>query len=382
MEIVLNIIEAAYYDHDAQATDTLLLRQCALVCRDWCTPAQRLLFRNVTLREQSAYLAFRQAVDRSRPRGKMLGDAVVRLRIVLDHNQPFGLKQHSFAHAVTLCPNLCELNLALYGCGAPGGDVVGIPDISRMQRLAPSFDDTALSLLRSGPCITTLQFSNWSENRQSITQLLDVWPTLKALVMSGTPPQLPSSSSEPFPCALEALRMNFQVAPSLDFMKWLLHNSADSLRLLEFEREPSSDLLHYFVDAHGSKLQSLAMPACSSNEHALAVQKCQQLRELRIESPWVSPMIFRRLPEVLRHVALGLDKDSALQPVLDIVKSRKSLEAVTVHVWHGGELHPQLPALKIACAFRGIDLRITHDIPVFRALIVRFYNSILLCARL
>jgi len=373
LEVVLTIIEAAYYDDDLEANDTLL-KACALVCKDWSAPAQKLLFSNVTLRTQTAYLAFRRAVDRNSERGRMLGDAVVRMRVVLDHNQPFHLSPHCFAHAVTLCPNLYELKLALYGCADPDKDIVGVPDISRMRRPAPSFDKPTLALLKSGPRITSLQFSNWSENCQSITQFLDVWPTLKSLVIRGTPPKLPSASSEPFPCALEELRMNFQTPPSIDFMKWLLRNSVDTLRILELEREPAPDLLDYLVSAHGAVLHSLALPACGSHEQALAVQKCQRLRELRIENPWASPMVYRKLPEVLQHIALGLDRNTALQPVLETVKSRESLRVVTVHLWDGGEHHPQLPALKIACAYRGLDLRMTTDIQIFRALIVRIFD--------
>jgi hypothetical protein len=371
LEIVLNIIEAAYYDADLQPDDKLL-QHCSLVCKTWSVPAQKLLFRHVTLRTQSAYSAFQLAVDRSTERGRMLGDSVVRMRVVLDHNQPFGLSQRAFAHAVTLCPNLYEMNLALYGCCTPGQDVVGEPALSRMRRPAPSFDEQSLSLLRSGPHITAFQFSNWSENQQSLNQLLNVWPTLKSLVVSGMPPQLSSASSEPLPCALRELRMNFQAPPSLDYMKWLLHNSTGTLRVLELEREPSSDLLEYLLEAHGSTIQSLALPVCGSHDHALAVQKCYQLKEFRIESPWVSPMVYRKLPRVLQHVALGLDCDTALQPVLDIVKSRESLSAVTIQVWDGGEQHPQLPALKMACAYRGIELRMTYDIRVFRTMIVSF----------
>jgi hypothetical protein len=369
LEIVLAILEAAYYDDNLETND-VLLRNCALVSRAWSAPAQKLLFRNVTLRKYNACLAFRSAVDRSTSRGRMLGDAVVRMRVVLDHNQPFGISQRSFASAVILCPNLYELNLSLYGRGEPGEDIVGLPDVSRMRRPAPSFDSLTLSLLRSGPPITALQFSNWSENTQSINQLLEIWPTLKSLVVSGTPPQLPFPTSQPFPCALEELRMNFQTAPSIDFMEWLLHYSAKSLRILELEREPSSELLNHLVEAHGATLQSLALPACGSHEHALVVQKCRQLREFKIENPWASPMVYRKLPAVLQHVALGLDRDTALQPVLDIVKTRTSLRVVTLHIWDGGEHHPQLPALRMACSYQGVELRLTRDVRVFRSMIV------------
>lgn len=240
------ILESAY-DEEAIESNKAILRYFALVCRDWALPAQKLLFRHVALNSWSDYLAFTSAtVNRSTERGRVLGDAVRSMRVSLDPSQPFGLSQLAFAHAVTLCPNLEDLDIGLYGCVSAGNDIVGSPDTLRMRRPAPSFDDDALALLKSGPSITTLRFNNWSENRQSITQLLGVWTTLKSLVIGGTAPELPSPLlSEPFPCALEKLRINFQTSPSVDFLRWLLLNSSDTLCTLELEREPSSAVLNY-----------------------------------------------------------------------------------------------------------------------------------------
>ncbi|KAJ7150412.1 hypothetical protein C8R46DRAFT_504029 [Mycena filopes] len=360
IELVLHVLESAH--------DPAILTQCALVCRDWSVPAQKLLFSAVTLASQTSCLAFAAAVHPATPRGRMLAAAVVRMRVVLDHNQPFGLDQHSFANAVIACPNLIDLSLALYGCASPGKDLVGLPDLLRMRRPAPSFDETTLDLLRSGPHIRALTFANWSENQSSVSQLLDVWPSLKTLTVSGTPPNLPGSSS-PFACALEELRMNFQTSPSVDFMKWLLHNSAASLRTLELEREPSPELLDYLVQAHGETLRSLALPSVTSHDHARAVHKCTQLQELRVEHAWATPLLYKRLPAGLQHMALAVDQDTALQPVLDAVRSGKNdLRSVTLQVWESGEQNPQLPVLQMLCAYRGIELEMTKDIRVFRAL--------------
>lgn len=366
LELVLSIIEAACSDDEHNS----FLPSCALVCRAWSSAAQKLLFRYVTLRTQSAFESFSRAVDRSTAHGCVLADAVRRLYVVLDHNQPSSLHQHSFALAFTMCPNLCELNLSLYGCAAPGVDIVGVPDILRMRRPAPSFDARTLSLLKSGPKITTLQFSNWSENQQSIVQLLDVWPSIKSLSIGGTLPQIPPNSPEPFSCALEELRLNFQTSPSIDFMKWLLHSSAGTLRVLDFERDPSTDLLDFLTRAHGRTLQSMTLPVYSSPEHALSVNRCTRLRTLRTNHPSTQPLLYKRLPESLEHVAIGLDRDTALQPVIDIVKTRDTLKAVTVHLWRGGEKHKLLNALKITCAYRGIELRMSNDVNRFRTLAV------------
>jgi hypothetical protein len=368
LELAISIIEFAYFD--GFNPNESLLRHCALVCRAWSYPAQKLLFNRVTLQTRTACDLFRAAVTRSSKRGRMLGDAVIRLKVVLDHNHPYGLSQHSFGDAFNLCPNLHELNLALYGCAAPGEDKVGVPDIERMRRHAPTFDDRTLSLLKSGPKIAALHFSNWSENQHSFTQLLTVWPTLKSLVISGTTPQTPSSIAEPLACSLEQLRMNFQTSPSVDFMNWLLHNSSSTLRILEFDREPSVHFLDYLVDVHGTGLHSLSIPSCQSQQHALAIEKCPQLRELCIENLTTYTKVYRKDSGTLEYIALGLDRNTVLQPIIETVRSSDALKVVTVHIWHGGDQHPQFSTLKVACAYRGVELRITKDIRVFRLMTV------------
>ncbi|KAG5219678.1 F-box domain-containing protein [Salix suchowensis] len=344
MEVVLTILEAAYYDDSLQANDRLL-KDCALVCRSWSVPAQKLLFSNVKLRTERACSAFTSAVNPSSERGRMLGESVIRMRAVLDHNQPSHLLQTSFARAVTLCPNLYELNLSVYGCGAPGDDVVGAPDVSRMSRPAPSFEDDTLELLKSGPAVRALTSA--------------IGPRI-----GNHYPNFSMSGRRLSPSSLAALPLNFlrpQRNPTM-----LSRRTTHELSKLE--REPSVEQLDFLVATHGHALHSLSLPACGSHEHALAVQQCQQLRELKIESQWVSPMVYKKIPEEIQHVAFGLDRDTALQPIIDVVKARPNLRAVTVHVWKGGELHPHLPALKIACAYRGIELQTTRDIQVFRAL--------------
>ena len=369
-EIVMSILEAAY-DNEQVPYYNAFLKNASLVCKDWSFIAQRLLFRNVCLTTQTAYIAFQEAVDRATPRGCMLGDAVVRMKVVLDQNQPYRLSHKSFARAVSFCPNLYELNVAVYGEGAPGLDIVGAPDASRMKRTMPAFDQRTLAILRSGPKISALQFSNWSDNSTSLLQLLDVWPSLVSLDVSGTTPQLPEESVEPFPCALRELRTNFQTTPSVEFMRWLLHNSTGSLRVLDLAREPTPEVLEYLVSEHASTLESLALPSCGTHESAAAVLRCTELRELKIESAWAAPMLYKSLPHGLQHLALGVDADTPLAPIVQAIKRSDDLRAITMQVWHGGEQHPQLAAVKIACGVKGVELRQTNDVPEFRAITVR-----------
>ncbi|KAF9260863.1 hypothetical protein L218DRAFT_563821 [Marasmius fiardii PR-910] len=367
LEIVMNIMELAYDENQLEERKGFL-NSCALVCRDWSIPAQKMLFRHVSFSTQTSCLAFADAADPATERGRMLAGAVQRMSVSIDHNQPFGLSQRTFARAVTLCPNLTDLNLALYGCGAPGDDIVGSPDALRMRRSAPLFDEETLDLLRSGPHISALTFRNWSENRQSIMQLLGVWPTLKSLVISGTAPELPSPASDPFPCALSELRVNFQSSPSVDFFKWLLHNSSDSLRRLDFERDLSPVTVQFLIDAHSSTLESVHLPSCT-RDIARSLSRCPNLRQLSVEDTAAYPVVYKKLSDKLESIAFGLGKDTQTQALVDAIKAKKSLHSVTMHLWNGGELHRQLASLKMTCALRGIDLNFTQDIRHFRSVI-------------
>ena len=291
------------------------------------------------------------------------------------------LHQHSFARAVTFCPNLYELNIALYGQAAAAQDAADSSAVLRMQKDAFSFDEVTLALLRSGPAITALGFSNWSSNPFALPQLLALWPSLQCLDIGGlTSPQAPCDSNvqveiqsaSPFTCALRELRTNFQTSPSIDFMRWLLHNSSQSLHVVEFARQPSAVVLEYLAAEHGSVLQSLSLPTCVHADGAAAIRKCGELKEFKTESAWVAPAVYKSLTDKLQHLAFGVDRDTSLAPMLQLIKRSAELEAVTVHLWDGGDAHPQLCSVKIACAMQGIDLRITRDIRRFRALTVSF----------
>ncbi|TFK68220.1 hypothetical protein BDN72DRAFT_769529 [Pluteus cervinus] len=380
LELVISILECAYYDNDHNTVNTNFLRTCSLVCRSWRLPSQKLLFTDVTLRTQTAYGSFRKAVNRNSATGRILGDSVLRLHVTIDHNQPYSLSQRSFAHAVTLCPNLYELSLALYGSNP-----------------SSAFDETTLDLLHSGPRITALHFSNWSNDQDCVYSLLGEWSTtLKSLSLSGTPPSPlvhPSvdSTITPLRCSLEELRMNFQVEPSLGFMKWLLDNSINTLRIVELERDPSVAFLEYLVETHAETLHSLALPNppnCSTTgnspaaEYSHILERCRNLREVRLERCGQAGLkeVIRVMSDDVEHLAVGIDADSSLQPILEAVKSRDKLKTVTLHLWEGANRHiyagqryihgqGQLAPLKMACAFRGVELRVTSDIRVFRTLV-------------
>jgi hypothetical protein len=376
IEIVIHILEAAYFDINLEQ-DSQLLANCSRVCRDWTEVAQRLLFRNVTIRSGSSFNAFRAAVDRSTPRGCSKGNAVARLRVVLDHNHPDKLSYENFTEAMRLCPNLYELDLSLYGYGKSGGAGIGNnADSANSTRVTPLFTGAMLGHLRSGPKISALRFSNWSDNDDITCQLLDLWPSLSVVALRGRPPRVPATSTDsashllPYRGALREVRLNFQNSPKLDFMKWLLQNSSQSLRVLELEREPASELLEYVVQEHSASLQSLSLPACGSHEQAAAVLQCAQLKEFKVENPWASPSLLRKLPKTLEHIAFGVDKDTPLHVIAETIKTRDEVKAVTAHLWDGEEAQCMLSGLKKVCATKGIELVCTTNIQRFRATVV------------
>ncbi|KAF8963886.1 hypothetical protein BDZ97DRAFT_1818347 [Flammula alnicola] len=366
LELVLSFIEAAgaEADHDAYVQ---LLRNCSLVCRAWSTASQKLLFSQVTLRSQRSFELFMNAVDRSAQHGRSLGRAVKRLRVVLDHNQPSGLHQHSFALAVTVCPNLSQLEISLYGCAEPGKDIVGAPDVSRLRRPAPSFDEETLSLLKSGPSVESLHFDNWSENRQSIFQLLDIWPSFDFS-------QLEARHHSIFRIhCLHSLRSSWSTIQLPDYSFHRLHEMA-SLQLyrltspLHFERDPCVNALEYLVNAHGRNLHSISLPAFGSPDLVDIVAKASNLRELRTENAACPPALYNHLPHEVENLAFGLDRDTPLNTIIDIIKTRNSLRTIDVQLWEGGQNHALLSTLKIACTYRGIHLTTTTDLRLFRTM--------------
>lgn len=360
LELILLIIEASY---DHRHPDISLLQSCSLVCREWSLAVQKLLFRSVNLQTQQAFESFRNAVDPSTARGTALGAVVRQLRAVVDYSQPSNLHQHALGLAVNLCPNLQELDLSIYGYAEPGDDQLEASENPpRLRRRAPCFDGRTISLLRAGPQLKSLSFSNWSENQECIFQLLEVWPSLRALSLTGTSPHIPSINGPlPFSGSLEDLRINFQSPPSMEFMSWLLHHSTGSLRSVVLERDPCPDLVDFIMDSFASSLRSLSIPNCSSPDLARRLEQCKTLNFLRMDQPQSNPIVYKALPASINHLAFGIDRDTPLLPVIDLVKSRSALEAVTIRLWNGGDCHRLLPSLKIACAYRGVELMMAKD---------------------
>ncbi|EJD03487.1 uncharacterized protein FOMMEDRAFT_166886 [Fomitiporia mediterranea MF3/22] len=371
VELVSQILEFAYYDENLEP-DVRLLSNCSLVCKQWSAPSQALLFRNVFLRSSSSFLSFRSAVDPSTTRGQTLGNSIVRLRLTIDHNYSDQLSHRALAFAVLSCPNLYELDLSVHGCGVSGLPSSGAAGAVGAQnfRAAPSFDAGILDLLRDGPPLRSLKFANWSDNDQLAFQLLsDVWPSLTAVSLKGTPPRLPASDNEPllpFGCALGELRLGFQTMPRADFVSWIITDSTRSLRCLELESAPGTDFLRSLLLQCRQSLYSLAMPSCTSRDQITAIHGCENLKEFTLDnSTTVSKPLLNDLPASIEHIAFTLNRDTPLFLIVNFVKARRHLKAVTMHVWDDADAHPQLPSLRIVCAGNGVELIVSRGIQWF-----------------
>ena len=89
-------------------------------------------------------------------------------------------------------------------------------------------------------------------------------------------------------------------------------------------------------------------------------------KEESLENAWVAPGVRRTLPPTLERLAIAVDKETPLQPIVQAIKSSQALSSITLQLWADGERHPQLAAVKIACATRGVHLKVMRDIHIFR----------------
>lgn len=356
--------------------DVQLLSACSLVCRAWTTPSQSLLFRQIFLQSTSSFRAFIAAVSCPTERSRALANAVVRIKAIVDHHHPNQLSHRALALAITSCPSLYELDLSIYGCDVleqtPNPD--GSP---RIFRAAPSFDDGILSMLRSGPRIRSLKLANWSDNGEISFQLLSsIWSALEYVTLRGKAPCLPVADDHlvvPFNCALQSLRLGLSAPARTDFLKWLVANSRYSLRSLELESTPGNDSLISVFQHCGGHLESVSLASCSTRDQATAIRACQSLKEFKVESSAASPLLHTldQLPNTVEHIAFTLGYDTPVYLIIKYIKARRTIKAVTVYVWKGGESHKELPALRMACAWQGVKLDVLRDVRGFRELVVR-----------
>jgi hypothetical protein len=327
-----------------------------------------LLFRYVYIRSHAAFNALFNAISSNATRGKRLARYVRSLSAVLDPQQPGSLHAISFAHAASLFPNLSELDLSFHP--PPKPCALNEPEGKPFCALG----DEALSILRSGPPITTLRLANWSNDTSLLGTLLSLYhPTLRTLSLRGTPasfsvpPVLPHLSTPSCPFSL-TLEPSLALVPVL--MDWLTDSRNPALvHALEFIRQPERAVLSALLAAHGATLTMLALPTLTAADAAeVAAHVCPHLEALRAEHPYAA-LPPRLLSARLRHVALAAAPALAL--VREEARARGRLESMSVVLWRGDKEELLIVrVLKALCAQLGIRIEFERDVVAFR---VRFW---------
>ena len=324
-----------------------------------------LLFRHVSLRSHVAFNALFNAISsNSSSRGKRLARHVRSLGAVFDPQQPGRLHAISFAQAVSLFPNLSELDLAFY---PPPKHF-----LSNRRGSAPivALEDEALSMLRLGPRITTLRLANWSNDTSLLSTFLSLYHgSLRTLSLRGTPssfsvPSTPTALSTPlYPISL-TLEPSLALIPAL--INWLTDpNSSPRICALEFTRQPKPAVLAGLLAVHSSTLKALALPTLTVADAAVvAAHGCPRLVALRTEHPYAT-LPSRLFSTRLQHVAL------AAAPALALIHEEACaggrLESISVVLWRGDEEERETArVLKALCAQLGIRAEFERDVVAFR----------------
>ncbi|KAL1726690.1 hypothetical protein EV714DRAFT_239219 [Schizophyllum commune] len=363
LELVFDILELASLA-PATEPDRATLRACALVCRTWRGPAQSVLYRHFVLRDANTAETFVSTL-KARP---ALADAVRTLRATVDRNQPDGLSPHTFAQVVARCPRLQTVHLALFGPSTEAHTTV-----ERAVAESPMFDAETLSLLASGPQITSLHLANWSADKSVLFDLLEAWPCgPRALSLAGTPPSLPACAPPQCITALEALRINCTGPLAPECVEWLLRDAR--LRALDIARAWDGEALR-LLEAQGSTLEALTLPALHEHELVGAVRDgCPALRSLTVAGACLAPAFWYGETSPLEHLAVGQSHGTNLGAVLRAVHGGK-LRSLTLRSTPDGVKHPQLAPLRVACTMYGVDYNITSDVRKFKALTANVFSA-------
>jgi hypothetical protein len=255
----------------------------------------------------------------------------------------------------------------------------GAPLFSNSQR--PGINPSLAEALAKSP-ITYFHLSNWSTNTAFLQDILEFLPSVKSLSITGNPPAA-RDTGVPCKLSLNHLRINFQPSPSVDFLRWLTHNSKDTLTELDLERmsdaESSNGLLDHFVATHGSTLQSLILPSCTNTTELKHFQRCSNLRSVAFRTPYVSAALFKHIlpdaePTSLEQVFLCVDRDISLSPVIEFLRYQETLKSLVVCLWEPDvRKNSRLwGSLKMVCAVRGVELKVVESLSEYKALIVSY----------
>lgn len=335
-----------------------------------------------------------------------LRGSVIELNMIIDFNQDDGLTFTELSRVVSLCPNIRKIGISVFGIQSPGRDTAGATNQWWTRRFVPPIPDEVSEELRTAlnaSGISGLRLNDWSDNPEVLIQLLVTWPRVTSLKITGKLPTINNDIDSvsltvppvPAPCGLETLSLNCATSAesNVDFVKWLLAGSQQTLRRLEFLKEPSGKFLEDILDRSAFPLESVYLPSCVSPAVGQIIRRrlepaviptsdvdskisedhacvhVQGLKGLFVEDP-STPLKFLLSvvrSETVQTFGFGVNGHTNLSSISCAIKMQTGLKRVAVWICDGGEKNLGLGSLRIACAIRGIEFEETRDVREFRA---------------
>ena len=270
-ELVAKVIEEAQYE------DLLpryrWLRRYALVCREWCSYAQSLIFRCIVLiggveQCEKVIAALSGQLSRDVAHTAFLRSCVRTLIMSMDHRQVY-------IDVLMLCPNLFELGVKLHHA---------------------CFRPEALCRLRDAPKIKCLHVR--SAYYKPMYQLLSIFPDIESLDLDARSMR---NVCEPFipQWKLRELRLYCIPQSTLDLLSWIFSGSdaRQSLEILHINNDAPSEI---FADSQFPKLRSLHVRSVDEND----VGKLPYLEELALHAILPTQGALGSLPSSIQHLLL------------------------------------------------------------------------------
>lgn len=336
-ELVSQILEELYYDLRRQPDHTTL-SICAQVCRVWRTPAQKLLFRELTLpgRHRKPQLeSFRAAVYVPSERSSLLASYVRRVHIsiggaVVDQDSDVS----DFIELLSHCRQVYEVTLRVQGVHDFGPETLDALRTAHQQALPVSI--RAFGLLTCGTLSPILY------------QLLSVWPTVQYLrlgtELAALPPDLPVNA--------RLYELILWRVPRPTILQWLLSASKDTLRILDCHTAPDRQYDHVLNDFY-AQLQSLRILRHTLPSNSM-IRKCVGLREL-ILVQYSNFIPLGQLPQTLEHFGFrhfpGATNFS-LKPIISAIHNLPKLRLVSCDA--SAQEHEEYASLRSICEKRNI----------------------------
>lgn len=348
-EILEHIFQLTFHEilDEPTRSDYRSMAGLSLLCSAWLIPAQRILFRTVTIRSSEQAISLRNVLVNAKY-GEDKGLAhVVRSIWTLRLTSSAVLSPNRLAVIIGFCPALQILRLDF-------NDLP--PSKNAFKRDPKDYDAQTLAFMARTSTVRALHYSG---SLQTAVDLLKAWPALEHVYIKS-PLDPTVTLAEPLINRFYEFRWeHVEGSGGHSLWKQLLGNSYESLNILQLDYLPPplefSALLQSLPN-----LRSLRLPSCSF-EHAPSLQHCTHLQELMfLNHPRSS--ILRNVQHRLQHLVFAFDPNMStetdeLDRLVEFVCKTPGVENVSVY--RGDTSSEWGKRLRKPCEERGIVVRMT-----------------------